>query len=176
MATGTIARHFQSLAIFSLDFPGGRVTPEIRHSYVNFRRSSSATILPPPLDSVDGVRGTRPPPRDFSSCLRGIRPLEPQPSVDCIVEYRWENNFSSPSRERERDEDGGVDDSIRNVFGLRPRLVKSFAGIVNPTRLVIPSTIFPLWGTRMDEGWTMTREISMAKYPIKTINATFSRI
>lgn len=44
--------------------------------------------------------------------------------------------FSPEQREREREniqrDDGGVhgDDSIRNVFGLRPRLVKSFAGIM----------------------------------------------
>lgn len=35
----------------------------------------------------------------------------------------------------------GVSDSIRNVFGRRVRLVKSFAGIMNPSRLVV-STCF----------------------------------
>ena len=99
-------------------------------------------------------------PRDFPSSLRGIRSLEPQheANIDCIMEYRWENNFSPGERDRERErererndrarprgrEPGVRDDSIRNVFGPRARLVKSFAGIMNPTRIVISTRFFLL--------------------------------
>lgn len=57
------------------------------------------------------------------------------------MEYRWENNFSLKGRLREVGA-GVRDDSIRNVFGPRVRLVKSFAGIMNPTRLVILTSFF----------------------------------
>ena len=64
----------------------------------------------------------------------------------------------------------GFDDSIRNVFGLRPRLVKSFAGIMES------DTGRPGFFHRGEQGWmddglawrlTMTREISIDKYPLK---------
>lgn len=41
----------------------------------------------------------------------------------------------------------GFDDSIRNVFGLRPRLVKSFAGIMES------DTGRPGFFHRGEQGW-----------------------
>lgn len=64
-------------------------------------------------------------------------------NVDCTAEYRWENNSSAgkaremTSRPRER----GDRDSTRPIPGLRVRLVKSFAGIMNPPRVVIPTFV-----------------------------------
>ena len=72
-------------------------------------------------------------------------------------------------------EPGVRDDSIRNVFGPRARLVKSFAGIMNPTRIVISTSFFRLLsgnegevGTGRTRSRTMTREISIDVYPFKT--------
>lgn len=66
-------------------------------------------------------------------------------NIDCTAEYKWENNSSLREKLREREREkgwsvarkGGDRDSTRPVSGLRVRLVKSFAGIMNPPRVVI---------------------------------------
>lgn len=71
-------------------------------------------------------------------------------NIDCDAEYRWENNSSPREKRRQRAGERkrrrwsvarrrGDRDSTRPVSGLRVRLVKSFAGIMNPPRVVIPT-------------------------------------
>lgn len=93
-------------------------------------------------------------------------------------EYRWENNFSLPGksdgkREKERGRGGGGRrttigregertgnrDSTRSIPGLRVRLVKSFAGIMNPPRVVIPTFVLAGVTTRRLFAATKTKGV-----------------